>query len=261
MLFSGWFRRAARPTTTYRPAVCLLEDRTVPVVIRQPPPVPLPPPATHLQVIAPQDVEAGKAFSVIVEALDAHNHRVTGFKGTVQITLAADDTGAKFPASFTFSTHDQGKHTIQLTLAATGAQTVKAASGSNVGQAALTVDGPVTHFGVYAATRALAGSPTMVTVVALDANNHTVAGYTGTVHLASTDFLGALPTDYTFQPADHGSHTFSLTFYNTGIHTLTVSNPFSGLIGGSVQLQVVMPWYYPINAYPSVYGIWGNPWY
>jgi hypothetical protein len=260
MLFSRWSRRAPRPTSTYRPAVCLLEDRTVPVVLRQPP-VPVPPPATHLQVIVPQDVEAGKAFSVIVEALDAHNHLVTGFKGTVQITLAADDAGAKFPASFAFSAHDQGKHTIQVSLAATGAQTVKAASGSSAGQAALTVDGPVAHFGVYAATRVLAGAPTMVTVVALDANNHTVAGYTGTVHLASTDFLGALPTDYTFQAADHGSHTFSLTFYNTGIHTLTVSNPFSGLIGGSVQLQVVVPLYYSVNAYHSVYGIWGNPWW
>ena len=260
MLFSGWFGRATRPTTTYRPAVCLLEDRTVPAGFRQAP-VPVPPPATHLQVIVTQDVEAGKAFSVIVEALDTQNHRVTSFKGTVQITLAADDAGAKFPASFTFSANDQGKHTIQLTLAAIGAQTVKAASGSNVGQAALTVDGPVTHFGVYAATRALAGAPTMVTVVALDANNHTVAGYTGTVHLASTDFLGALPTDYTFQAADHGSHIFSLTFYNAGIPTLTVSNPFTGLIGGSVQLQVVMPWYCPVNAYYSAYGIWGNPWY
>jgi len=260
MLFSGWFGRATRPTTTYRPAVCLLEGRTVPVAIRQPA-VPVPLPATHLLVIVPQDVEAGKAFSVIVEALDAHHHLVTGFKGTVQITLAAVDAGAMFPASFAFSGHDQGKHTIQVTLAAIGPQTVKAASGSSAGQAALTVDGPVTHFGVYASTRALAGAPTMVTVVALDANNRTVAGYTGTVHLNSTDFLGALPPDYTFQTADHGNHIFSLTFYTTSIHTLTVSDAFSGMIGGSVQLQVVMPWYYPVNAYHSSYGMWGNPWY
>jgi hypothetical protein len=259
MLFSRWIRRTSGPTSTYRPTVFVLEDRTVPVVVRHPP-VPVPPPP-HLQVIVPQEVEAGKAFSVTVEALDAHQHPMTGFKGTVQITLASADAGATFPASFTFSAKDHGKHTIQVTLAAAGSQTVKAASGSMAGEAALTVDGPVTHFGVYAATRVLAGSPTMVTVVALDANNHTVAGYMGTVHLSSTDFLAALPTDYTFQATDHGSHIFTLSFYNTGIHTLSASDAMRGSSEGSAQFQVIMPSYFPVNGYYSVYGRWGSLWW
>jgi hypothetical protein len=238
----------------------VLEDRTVPVVVRQPP-VPVPPPAPHFQLIAPQEVEAGKAFSVLVEAVDGHHHVMTGFKGTVQITLATADAGSSFPTSFTYSAKDHGKHTIQVTLTAAGMQTVKAASGSVAGQAVLTVDGPVTHFGINAAARVFAGLPAMITVVALDANNHTVAGYTGTVHLSCTDFLAGLPTDYTFQAVDHGSHVFALRFYNAGVQTLHVNDVSRASIEGSVQLQVVPPLYYPVNGYYSVYGMWGSPWW
>src|SRR5260370_31634382 len=79
-MFSTWFRRTQRPAQTFLPTVCVLEDRTVPALFRNfLPPVPAPLPATHLAVIVPQDVESGKAFSVIVEAEDAKNHVVAGF--------------------------------------------------------------------------------------------------------------------------------------------------------------------------------------
>ena len=88
---------------TYRPRFDVLEDRTVPATFRGFPVTPVTPPATHLIVLAPQNVESGKMFNVVVEAADASNHVVTGFKGTVQIQLATADAGATFPASFTFS--------------------------------------------------------------------------------------------------------------------------------------------------------------
>ncbi len=248
---------------TYRPAFDVLEDRTVPTLIRVFPAAPVLPPATHLQVIVPQDVESGKPFNVLVSALDASNHLVPTFKGTVQVKLATADASATLPASFTFAAADKGRHTFQVTLTATGAQTVKATGGAITGQSALTVDPAVTHFGVYAFGQAVAGSPTILNVVALDANNHTVAGYSGTVHFTSTDVYAILPANYTFNAADGGSHLFQTTFGTIGLHTLAVNATANGSILGAVQLQVLSPWYYPAFSYSPGYGNWGwgNPWF
>ena len=249
MLFS---RRAHRPNAGYRPTVCVLEDRTVPVAFRTLFPVPAPPPpATHFAVLLPQDVEVGKAFSVTVEAEDAKNHVVPTFRGTTQVSLAGPDAGAVYPASFTFSAADKGKHTFQMTLTATGAQTVKAVSGTRTGQAVLTVDGPVTHFAVSAPTPVNAGTPFMFTVAALDANNHIVPGYTGTVHLSSTDPYAVLPTDYKFQPSDHGNHVYYATTFNTPA-TQTITATAAGSLLGSAQINVVSPWL--VNPYGYGYG-------
>src|SRR5207253_319899 len=132
-------------------------------------------PATHLEVIVPENVTAGNAFNVTVEAEDASNHLATGYTGTIHFSLGSADAGATLPADYTFTASDHGKHTFQVTLSATGSQTITAtdtATGSITGQAALTVDaaGAVTHFGVYAVGRALAGFPTQIEVVALDAS-------------------------------------------------------------------------------------------
>jgi hypothetical protein len=58
----------------------------------------------------------------------------------------------------------------------------------------------VTHFGVYTLGTALVGFPTLVLVVALDANNRAVAGYTGTVQFGSTDAGAILPESYQPDP-------------------------------------------------------------
>jgi hypothetical protein len=258
MLFSPWFR-PVRPVAIFRPNIDLLEERVVPTAFRTlPPPVPTPPPATQFRVIVPQHVEAGKAFSVIVQAEDAHHKVTTNFKGTVQIKLTTTDTGAKLPASFTFSARDLGRHTFQVTLAATGAQTVKAASGGLAGNAPIIVDGSVTHFGVYALGQAMTGSPTVFNVVALDANNSPVAGYVGTVHFSSTDFYAAGPADYTFSAADAGSHLFQVSFANAGLQSVAATDTITGSKFGVTQVQVFWLWYNP--AYTTNWG-WNNWWW
>jgi hypothetical protein len=258
MLFSHWLRRTARPDSTFRPDVCLLEDRTVPALLRTlTPPIPVSPPATHLQVIVPLHVESDKAFSVVVEAEDAKNHVVADYKGAVQIAMTGIGT-----KSFTFSANDHGKLTIQMNVAATGTHTVKATSGAIAGQTAFTVDPKVTHFSISASTSTFAGAETSFTVSALDANNQVVPGYTGTVHFTSTDYSAWLPTDYTFQTVDNGSHVFSLTFNTSAIHTLTVTSSSNSSVLGSTQVQVLLPWYYPTTyVYSPGYGSWGYSWY
>src|SRR5262245_15356663 len=128
-------RNQLSPNTksTYRPQVEALEDRLVPAVFRAlTPPPPLP--ATHFQVLAPSNVMKGQTFNVTVQALDARNQLATGFRGTTIISLGTADAGAILPTSFIFSALDKGSHTFQMSLAATGLQTVKARRGLILGQ-------------------------------------------------------------------------------------------------------------------------------
>src|SRR5262249_39556086 len=53
-----------------------------------------------------------------------------------------------------------------------------------------------------------AGQSIALTVRAVDAFGNTVTGYTGKVHITSTDAHALLPADYTFTAADAGVHTF-----------------------------------------------------
>ena len=79
-------------------------------------------------------------------------------------------------------------------------------------------------------------------VVALDASNHPVSGYTGTVHFTSGDTAATLPADYTFTAADHGYHVFQVTFGTVGSETLTVTDtaPQSS-VAGTITVNVQTP--------------------
>src|SRR5205085_2802649 len=84
-----------------------------------------------------------------------------------------------------------------------------------------------------------AGATSLVRVVALDAANHRVHNYHGTVHLASDDAATILPLDYTFRRRDHGAHFFRVTFGTAGTETLTVTDKANGQIAGSKAITVV----------------------
>ena len=263
MLFSSWSRRPARSSRTYQPEVCLLEDRVVPTLLR-PTPLPAAPLATHLVVIVPPNVEAGTPINVVVEAEDAHNKVVPGFRGTVHVGLGTADPGATIPAAFTFSASDHGIHTIQVTLQATGPQTITTSSGALAGSASLDVNAPVTHFSVTTFGSATAGTGTLVNVVALDANNHVVPGYTGTIHFTTTGFFAYPVPDYAFTAGDAGSHLFSATFAYAGSQTLAVNDVARGSITGGAVIKVLAAWtspgYYGSYYSPSYsyYGAYGN---
>ena len=54
-----------------------------------------------------------------------------------------------------------------------------------------------------------AGGVADIQVTAQDGLGNTVAGYVGTIHIASSDPLATLPADYTFTPTDAGTHLFA----------------------------------------------------
>src|SRR5262249_32280998 len=84
-----------------------------------------------------------------------------------------------------------------------------------------------------------AGEAFTVTLTAQDAAGNALTGYHGTVHFTSSDPQAVLPADYTFVPADGGSHTFSVALKTAGAWAIsaadTASSIRSGILGHSVQ--------------------------
>jgi hypothetical protein len=70
---------------------------------------------------------------------------------------------------------------------------------------------------------------------ARDAYGNPVTGYTGKVHLTSTDPQAQLPADYTFTATDAGAHTFSLTLKTAGSQGLSATD---GTLRASATVNV-----------------------
>jgi hypothetical protein len=232
MRLPKWLRRRNSPRPTFRPTLGRLEDRVVPSGL----------PATHLQVIVPDQVYTGKSFKVLVEAETASNHLALGYTGTVTLSLGTPDSGALLPNNpYTFTAGNYGLHVFKVTLQALGSQTIDATgtipSGTIIGTATTTVDPtPVaTSFNVIAPANAATGAKTPVTVEVLDQSGNPFFGYTGTVSFANTSDSTATVAathrgtqtsissfTYTFTPYDHGVHTFFMTFNTPSPPTTTV---------------------------------------
>ncbi len=198
--------------------------------------------ATQISVSAAASAQAGVPFAVTVTALDADGNVVTGFQGTVGIMGAA----GTIPVSYTFSASDNGVHTIAdaAKLFAVGAGTYTVTSPF-LPDASGTIDvwaGPAAKFTVTAnQTTAVAGTSTGVTVSSFDAYGNAASNYHGTVHLASSDVLAGLPSDYTFTVDDAGSHTFEVALKKVGYQNVSVSDTVTGTVRGTSGLVSVTP--------------------
>src|SRR5262249_30461326 len=119
-----------------------------------------------------------------------------------------------------------GTGSFAVTLKTVGVQSITATSGGLTGsQANITVNpAAATHVVVTASpTSASVGAEVCVTVTAYDSYNNVATGYTGTVHLTSTDPKAILPADYTLG-ADQGAHAFVVIFQTTGNQTVTATD-------------------------------------
>lgn len=116
----------------------------------------------------------------------------------------------------------------------TGTLTVTAAgtiTGAYTLQTATTID-------VSAPGSATAGSSFTVTLTVKDQSGDPMPGYTGTVHFTSNDWQAVLPSDYTFQLADGGTKTFTVTLETSGSITVTATDTAVATITGSATLTV-----------------------
>lgn len=195
------------------------------------------PAVTRFLVEAPHYDLADGEVTVTVVALSQYGRVDTGYGGT--ISFSSSVAGDTLPTNYTFNpATDHGSHTFDITFGATtGAQTISVGDTSAsppmiIGSVSVDVEAAnaVTHFGVYAFGAALPGVPVDFVVTALDASNHVVAGYVGTVSFTSSDMSATLPASYAFQAADDGVHVFSATFETAGMQTLiaTDANALTG---------------------------------
>ena len=170
----------------------------------------------------------------------AYSQAITAGGGTGAKTLTVSNiqnavAGLIVPGS--------GSNTLSIsgTPTATGTETFTVTAtdslgATTVGNYSITVNniaGPATHFVVSAPSLATAGTAFSFTVTAEDQNNSTATGYTGTVHFTSSDIQAALPSDYTFLPADNGVHTFLITLNTSGPRSITAVDTVTGTITGS----------------------------
>ena len=99
-----------------------------------------------------------------------------------------------------------------------------------------------------------AGVAHNVTVTAKDPFGATAIGYTGTVHLSSTDAAAVLPAAYTFTASDAGVHAFSVALKTAGTQSVTATDTATSSITGSQSGIVVNPGaatHLSVSGYPS----------
>ncbi len=164
--------------------------------------------------------------------------QITSFTATpAQVHSGAMSTLAwQITGGFTALSIDQGVGDVStvssqfvgpVTATTTYTLTATNSAGSSTATATVTVQpGPntATGFLVTLPSTATTGAGVSVQVKAVDGSNSVVTGFTGTVHLASTDGSATLPADYTFTSGDAGVHSFNVTFNTVGAQTVTASS-------------------------------------
>jgi plastocyanin len=102
------------------------------------------------------------------------------------------------------------------------------------------------NFRLTAPNGVTSGAPFGITVAARGQNNSVDELYGGTIHFSSSDSDATvqLPPDYTFVPADNGTHTFQGVVLKTvnPAATITVSSSAGGLTGNAnIRVDTAAP--------------------
>jgi FG-GAP-like repeat len=201
--------------------------------------------ANRLSVTPATQAIAGTPFDVTVSALDTFGNVASTFVGIVH--LSADDVRPEvvLPADYAFIAADAGIHTFAAatTLVTAGARTVSVESTTD---AFPTATGTVTITAAAAAQlevtspgQVTAGVPFDVDVTARDQFGNIAVGFTGSVHLTSSDLLVGPSPDYTFIPGDAGIHSLSVTLKTAGTQSVVVES--TGLTSGRRDGIIVLP--------------------
>jgi hypothetical protein len=190
----------------------------------------------------PSSTTAGVAGNITVTLKDTYGNIATGYTGTVHFT--SSDSKATLPANYAFTAADAGKHTFTATLKTAGTRSITAADA--LGPALTATEGGITvnaaaasQFIISAPSTVTAGVPFSLTLTVEDVFGNVVTGYTGTVHLNSTDKTALLPANYTLTAADTGVHTFTgLVLRKKGKQTITITDTVNSLLTTSLTENV-----------------------
>jgi hypothetical protein len=195
--------------------------------------------ASHLGVSAPATAAAGSSLNVTVTALDPYGNIASGYVGAVHFTSTS---AGVLPSDYTFAGANVGVGVFSVTLNTSGNQTVtvtdtvtSSITGTSGG---VNVQAPATHFTVSAPTSVGAGTTCNVTVRAVDQNGNVSIGYTGTVHLTSSDLAAVLPPDAVLTA---GVGTFHVVLNTLGNQTVTATDANNSALSGVSGAIAVVP--------------------
>jgi hypothetical protein len=214
--------------------------------------------ADHLVLMAPTQVMSGSPFTVTVIAEDQFGNQASGrfpvdgtttndYADTVQFSTTDPNPQAMIPYSFTTGLGgDNGAHVFAMAFAldTAGTQTLtaqdqKTASINCIANVTV-VAGAADHMTLAVVpVSTMASNGFNATVTLFDRFNNVATGYTGTVHLSSSDAQAVLPGDYKFGSADQGVHTFDLTLNTAGPQTLIANDTVDGSLTASNTITVM----------------------
>lgn len=212
-------------------------------------------PATHFEVIVPSTAKIGIPFNITIKALDANNLVDTGYTGTINLTLNTS-YGITFSSTpglpYTFTPADAGVRTFTITLSGSNipvpwvnstftAQDTSVPSINGTSNGFQITGGNPSNFKIdLSSTVITAGDYITFTVTARDSWNNIVGDYNGTVTFTSNDPQAEFsPSNYTFIPADNGSHTFTngVRLKTAGSRYITVSDGFISTNSGWITVN------------------------
>ena len=194
--------------------------------------------ATHFTVTGGSSETAGGVETLTVTALDPYGNVATGYTGTVHIT--SSDEQAVLPPNATLTS---GVGTFPVTLKTAGSGAITAAdtvtpaiAGSQTG--IVVSAAAATHFTVTGGSSETAGGVETLTVTALDTYGNVATGYTGTVHITSSDGQAVLPPNAILTS---GVGTFQVTLKTAGSESITATDTVSHSITGTRSGLAVTP--------------------
>jgi hypothetical protein len=185
---------------------------------------------------APASTTAGNSFSITVTALDGSGQVNPNYTGT--ITFTSTDPLAGLPATYMFTSADQGVHIFTVTLKRAGAQTIGALDATAGAATVSVAPAAASSFVITGPSSVGAGTAFSITVTAVDAYGNVATGYRGTVHFSCSDGKASLAANYTFTTTDSGTHTFSVKLKTKGTQTITVTDTLDGSITGTFTTSV-----------------------
>ncbi len=189
----------------------------------------VPGPAASFTVFGyPNTTVAGQTHALTVTAYDGSGNVATGYNGAVM--LSGSDAQASYGAPATLA---NGIGVFTTTLLTAGPQAITATdtvspaiSGTQPAIAVAPATASRLLLNGYP-TQTLSGQTHTMTVTLFDAYDNVATGYTGTIHLTSSDPDAALAPDYTFTSTDAGTHALTATLETVGMQSITATDTIS----------------------------------
>jgi len=188
---------------------------------------------------------AGSPVAVTVTALNPAGATLTGYRGS--ITLSTDDAQATLPGTVSFGSSAQGTVTTSITFKGAGVHVVTATdSASASGSTRVTVSSAAASACIFLDLPGTAGAGAAIAarVTVADAFGNVAMGYTGTMHVTSSDTAAQLPGDQTWLSLDRGTHAIAVRLITGGNQTITLTDAANASISctsGAVSVQPGAP--------------------